>query len=200
MAHAACSAACAPAPPPVAASRHDVAGWREVSEVAVLVSRARQSLEQDPGLARFYLDALSAMLAGRGATACQEDLLLARHPAGFGLHVRGGLAAWQLRRVLAHIDDHLIRALPTDELAAVARISAGHFCRAFKASVGEPPHAYITRQRIRRAQRLMLESADSLAQIAVACGLADQAHLTRLFRRTLGTTPMAWRRTWRTPA
>jgi AraC-like DNA-binding protein len=55
--------------------------------------------------------------------------------------------------------------------------------------MGETPHGYIMRQRIRRAQILMLESRDLLSQIACACGLTDQAHLTRLFRRALGTTP-----------
>jgi len=37
-----------------------------------------------------------------------------------------------------------------------------------------------------------------LSQIACACGLTDQAHLTRLFRRILNETPLAWRRNWRT--
>jgi AraC-like DNA-binding protein len=40
----------------------------------------------------------------------------------------------------------------------------------------------------------MLTTCESLSQIALACGLADQAHLCHCFRRVTGTTPAAWRR------
>lgn len=110
---------------------------------------------------------------------------------------RGGLAGWQLRKVIRHIDENLGHALSCYDLATVARLSTGHFCRAFKTSVGEPPHAYIMRQRIRRAQSLMLHTEDTLSEIACTCGLTDQAHLTRLFRRIVGSTPKAWRTRWR---
>jgi transcriptional regulator GlxA family with amidase domain len=107
--------------------------------------------------------------------------------------IRGGLADWQLRKVIRHVDEHLGTSLACEDLAALVRLSTGHFCRAFKSSVGEPPHTYLIRQRIQRAQRLMVETRDSLSQIACACGLTDQAHLTRLFRKSVGTTPRAWR-------
>jgi AraC family transcriptional regulator len=44
------------------------------------------------------------------------------------------------------------------------------------------------------AQRLMLTTQEPLSQIALACGMADQAHLSKLFRRGVGETPGAWRR------
>ena len=53
---------------------------------------------------------------------------------------------------------------------------------------------YIVRLRLELAQRLMLTTEDSLSQIALACGLADQAHLSKLFGRLVGETPSAWRR------
>lgn len=111
---------------------------------------------------------------------------------------KGGLAGWQLRKVIDHIEDNLAGGLSCKDLAEVARLSTGHFCRSFKKSMGEPPHAYVIRQRIRRAQRLMLQSDDTLSEIACMCGLTDQAHLTRLFRRIVGTTPKAWRTCWKT--
>jgi AraC family transcriptional regulator len=52
----------------------------------------------------------------------------------------------------------------------------------------------LMRRRILRAQKLMLTSRLPLSQVAVECGLCDQAHLTRLFRRIVGTSPCAWRR------
>lgn len=109
---------------------------------------------------------------------------------------KGGLAGWQLHRVVRHVDDNLAHPLACRDLAMVARLSTGHFSRAFKTSMGEPPHAYVIRQRIRRAQRLMLQTDDALSQIACTCGLTDQAHLTRLFRRAVGTTPKVWRSRW----
>jgi AraC family transcriptional regulator len=45
----------------------------------------------------------------------------------------------------------------------------------------------------------MLGSDEPLAQIALACGFADQAHLARIFRRETGTAPSAWRLAHRVP-
>jgi AraC-like DNA-binding protein len=70
----------------------------------------------------------------------------------------------------------------------------GHFFRAFRESFGEPPFAHIARQRIQRAQSLMLSSRASLSQIAFDCGMCDQAHFTRVFRRVVGINPGVWRR------
>ena len=80
------------------------------------------------------------------------------------------------------------------ELAKLVSLSANHFSRAFKETFGLTPHAHIVRLRVELAQRLMLSTQDPLSRIAVACGLADQSHLMRLFRRGVGETPGAWRR------
>ena len=79
------------------------------------------------------------------------------------------LAPWQVRRVTDHIEANLETSLPLRELASIARLSPSYFSRAFK-------------------------GAQPLAQIAIACGFADQAHLARVFRRSAGLTPTAWRR------
>lgn len=165
-------------------------------DVHELIEGARRFLDEDVQLARHYLERISALFAPAPASVRAAPTLLPERLPVSARAPKGGLAAWQMRKVLAHIDRHLAHTLSTEQLAGVARLSGGHFCRAFKASMGETPHGYIMRQRIRRAQILMLESRDSLSQIACACGLTDQAHLTRLFRRALGTTPMVWRRTW----
>jgi AraC-like DNA-binding protein len=73
-------------------------------------------------------------------------------------------------------------------------LSGFHFNVAFRKSVGDSPHQYIIRRRIERAQGLMLSTDLSLSEIAAQCGLADQAHLTRLFRKVAGESPAAWRR------
>jgi AraC-like DNA-binding protein len=76
----------------------------------------------------------------------------------------------------------------------VTRLSVSYFTRAFRASFGEPPHTHLRRLRVERAQRMMLDGREPLAQVALACGLFDQAHLARVFRQETGTTPSAWRR------
>jgi len=105
-----------------------------------------------------------------------------------------GLAPWQIRRVLRHIDSNLDSAIRNKDLAALARLSESHFNVAFRKSVGHSPHGYIIRRRMERAQGLMLSTDKALSEIAAECGLADQPHFTRLFRRAVGESPAAWRR------
>jgi AraC-like DNA-binding protein len=73
-------------------------------------------------------------------------------------------------------------------------LSIGHFFRAFRATFGATPHAYIMRQRILHAKMLMASSKAPLARIAFDCGLCDQAHFSRAFRRVVGVSPNVWRR------
>jgi AraC family transcriptional regulator len=113
---------------------------------------------------------------------------------------RGELAGWQVRRLDSFIDRHLDETLLTEDLCRVIQRSPGHFTRAFKRTVGQTPHAYITRRRIDRAAQLMLTGDAGLGEIAFACGFSDQAHFSRLFRQATGCTPAAWRRARRQPS
>jgi AraC family transcriptional regulator len=108
--------------------------------------------------------------------------------------VAGGLAVWQARRVAAYLEERLGSRIRTTELASLVSLSTSHFSRSFRKAFGEPPRAYIMRLRVQRAQLLMLQTRQPLAQIALDCGLCDQCHFTRVFRRVVGMTPMAWRR------
>ena len=105
-----------------------------------------------------------------------------------------GLAPWRIQRVLTYIDSNLHTPIRNKDLAVVARLSEFHFNVAFRKSVGHSPHEYIIRRRMERAQDLMLSTDEALSDIAAECGLADQAHLSRLFRRVVGESPAAWRR------
>ena len=117
------------------------------------------------------------------------------------LLAKGGLAPWQVRKVSAHIEASVEGAIGVGDLAALVRLSVSQFSRAFRQSFGQAPHAYVMCRRVARAQRLMLGDSEPLSQIALAVGLADQAHLSRLFRRYTGETPNAWRRAhWEEPA
>src|SRR5262249_56430552 len=124
-------------------------------------------------------DAARACIA-RASALLRDDIGHAQAP---GTLVRGGLAPWQIARIRAHIDAHLESTIRMRDLAAIANLSTGHFSRSFTRSFGKAPFAYVAERRLARAQELMLTTPDPLCQIALACGLYDQSHLTRLFRR-----------------
>jgi AraC-like DNA-binding protein len=139
------------------------------------------------------LDAVHAELE-RGALASALRLLMLVAPHADAPGARGGLAPWQKRKVDRYMREHLEQPLQVKRLAGQVSLSVSHFCRAFKESFGTTPHSYVIRLRLELAQRLMLTTRDPLSRIALACGLADQAHLSKLFRRWVGETPNAWRR------
>jgi AraC family transcriptional regulator len=151
-------------------------------EAEKLLEDVRMALEHDLGAATRAAAHLAALL--------ESSFPEIPH----ALPARGGLAPWQKRRVQDYIEGHLEVPIPVEDLAKRVSLSTSYFCRAFKESFGETPHAYIIRMRVERAQELMLTTPEPLCQIALACGLSDQAHFSRRFRQAIGTTPSAWRR------
>lgn len=109
--------------------------------------------------------------------------------------VRARLTPDSMRKISNFIDANLDSTIHIKHLAALCNHSRYYFARVFRQSFGEPPHAYIVRKRIERAKSMMLTGVTPLSQIAVECGLVDQSHLTKLFRRWVGEPPGAWRRT-----
>ena len=79
------------------------------------------------------------------------------------------------------------------ELAAVTGLSQFALLRAFRRETGMPPHAYLNQLRVRSA-RLLLDDGLAPADVAARLGFADQAHLTRHFKRVLGVPPAAYQR------
>jgi AraC family transcriptional regulator len=104
------------------------------------------------------------------------------------------LLTWQVRRVVNFVEARLDARLSVADVAGSLSLSTSHFCREFKLTFGVTVHTYVMRRRIEVAQHLMLTTADSLSEIALRCGLCDQAHFTRWHRRVSGATPSAWRR------
>jgi AraC-like DNA-binding protein len=98
-----------------------------------------------------------------------------------------------LRLAGEYLAAHLDRNVGLDELAMVAGIGKFRLVRLFRERVGQPPHAVALAHRIHRARRL-LEQGEPIAGIAAATGFADQSHLHRHFRRSLGLSPGEYRR------
>ncbi|MDP9857474.1 helix-turn-helix domain-containing protein [Agrobacterium tumefaciens] len=127
----------------------------------------------------------------------KASTLLRPHPGSKDIRKRpatGGLAPWQENRVTKYIEENLSTAISLNELARLVRLSTSYFSAAFKVSFDMSPHNYIISRRVEHAKHRMANSTASLSEIALDCGLSDQAHLSRIFRRATGKTPSAWRR------
>jgi AraC family transcriptional regulator len=162
------------------------------SAITALLCAVSDALKDEPKIVQDSIQRARAILADTIGPERSECLPQAAQDSAL-IH-RGGLAPWQVCRVVTHIEAHLGAPMTTAELANLVRLSPFHFSRAFRRSFNDSPHAYIMRRRVERAQGLMLTTTTPLAQIAASCGLADQAHFTRLFRRFAGESPSAWRR------
>jgi AraC family transcriptional regulator len=110
------------------------------------------------------------------------------------LPARGGLAPWQERRAKEIIEASLNGEVPLGQLARECGLSTSYFARAFKNTVGIPPHQWLLHRRIETAMRLLRNRQFSLPEVALACGFSDQSHFSRVFTRFSGTSPGAWRR------
>jgi AraC-like DNA-binding protein len=101
--------------------------------------------------------------------------------------------AWQARCVRGYIAVHLHLRISTGDIARVTQFSLCRLNRIFKASFGCTPRQLVKRMRVARAQNLMILSSDSLSQIALECGFADQSHFSNCFHKVVGERPAAWR-------
>jgi AraC-like DNA-binding protein len=97
-----------------------------------------------------------------------------------------------VRRAMEYLRERLADSITLEDLAAHAGLDKFHLCRAFRAQIGMPPHAYLTHLRIMRAKELLMSGVRA-SEVAPLVGLYDQAQLTRHFRRIVGTTPARYR-------
>ncbi|AYD04883.1 AraC family transcriptional regulator [Neorhizobium sp. NCHU2750] len=109
---------------------------------------------------------------------------------------KGGLTRSHLHHILELIDENAISELSLSEMADQLGLSVPHFCRAFRQSVGYPPHTFIVRRRIERAQGHLRSTALSITDIALSCGFSSSSHFSNTFRRITGMTPLDYRSRW----
>jgi len=100
----------------------------------------------------------------------------------------------RLDRALEFIEASLAQSVDLPAMAEAAGLSASHFVRQFRATLGVAPHQYLVQRRVDSAKRRLETTNASLAQIAFDCGFANQEHLTRVFKRHCGVTPAVYRR------
>lgn len=108
-------------------------------------------------------------------------------------HKAGGLAPWQLRRVIEYMEERFPYRIELGTLSGLINLSQAHFSRAFKISTGMAPYQWQLDVRIRRAQSMLANSDASLGDVAYATGFADTVHFGRTFRKLVGVSPGVWR-------
>jgi AraC family transcriptional regulator len=153
--------------------------WQTVLKLKAQIGSAQSS-------DRLYAEALGSVLA-------HEIIRLDDGIPGL-LPMRGGLAAWQQRRIVEFIEAHLADNFPLAALANLAQLSTYHFARAFKRSFGIPPHRYHINRRIERARAMLADPRTSVADVALEVGFSGASAFTATFRRTTGQTPTDYRR------
>ncbi|MFE2279390.1 AraC family transcriptional regulator [Streptomyces sp. NPDC059454] len=150
-------------------------------ELAAALCRAHTDVSSrpDPLEAESRIPWLLTALARRHSTARADDTAV---PGA-------GTVALAVRDRLA---DELLAPPSLAALAADLGLSRYQLLRAFRTTMGVPPYAWLAQYRVTRA-RALLEAGARPAEVAGLVGFADQAHLTRWFRRVLGVTPAAYR-------
>jgi AraC family transcriptional regulator len=137
---------------------------------------------------RMLVETSSLLLAARLAHSHLETEFI-RLP----VRSRHRLDDRRLRRVLAYIEEHVVEDITVADLANVACLSIWHFTHAFAATMGVPPHRYVSQRRLERAKAMIASRRASLAEIAIACQFSSQSSFTRAFRRATGITPAEYR-------
>jgi AraC-like DNA-binding protein len=103
------------------------------------------------------------------------------------------LQSWRLSRVQKYVRTHISNSIRLADLANVAGFTRMYFAAQFRARTGIRPHEYVIRERIARAQTLLMMPQNKTVEVSLSVGFASQAHFTTVFRRYVGITPHRWR-------
>ncbi|MBM3531151.1 MAG: helix-turn-helix transcriptional regulator [Alphaproteobacteria bacterium] len=133
-----------------------------------------------------YAESLGILVSYEMKRVASKQVPVVRH--------QGGLTARQMRIVADYIESHLLEQTSVSELAALLDLTRFHFMRAFKQTMGVPPHRFMIQRRIERAKDLLADVDISIGDVAARSGFNSITQLTRAFRRVNGTTPSAFRR------
>jgi AraC family transcriptional regulator len=104
-----------------------------------------------------------------------------------------GFTANHYKRVLDFVANHYAEPITINDMARVAGLSDAHFARLFKEVLGDSPYQFVMDFRVEQAKRMLADHARPMADIAFACGFADQPHFSRVFKKLTGTTPRTFR-------
>lgn len=168
----------------------DTVGFRD-PYLGSLFTALLKSIEGRAGAGRLYPDSLLTVLV---------VTLLKRHStlsaAGGGQSaapmLKGGIAAWRLRRVTDYMVAHCADDIALTDLASLSGLSRAQFFRSFKQSTGLTPHHFLTALRLDAAQTMLDARATPLAEVGARVGLSSPVTFTAHFKRRFGVTPRAY--------
>jgi AraC-like DNA-binding protein len=102
--------------------------------------------------------------------------------------------------MLDYLRDHFHETITNSQLARLAGLSVRAFERKFFGTFQTPPQEYLRKLRLRRASHALVFTQQSIVEVALSCGFADQSHFTREFHRYSGRTPRDYREWYARPA
>ncbi|MBJ7577704.1 AraC family transcriptional regulator [Devosia sp. MC532] len=137
----------------------------------------------------------STMSAGKASSLGYAALTTLYDAAFSALPAAAAAHPAAIERVLSYIEHNISAPLHVERLAAIASMSRAHFVRRFTETVGSPPSHYVLERRIARAERLLLATEMSVADIAAMTGFAEANYFSKTFRRLRATTPISYRAT-----
>ena len=147
-----------------------------------------EMVQQPDGLAVWNVTNKVPLLDGSGAVVGTAGITRRLHTSDQAL-AHGS----EFGPVLAYFRDHYQAAVTNQHLARLVHMSVRAFERKFLQAFHVTPQAYLRKLRLRVASRHLVYGGQTLAEVAAACGFADQSHFTRVFRRHFGVTPRAYR-------
>jgi AraC-like DNA-binding protein len=89
--------------------------------------------------------------------------------------------------------------ISVESLARGAGYSKYYFTRKFTENFGVSPHEFIILERLSLAKKLLVNSSQSVGEIALMCGFFDTSHMTNCMKKREGISPLGFRRKWRKP-
>jgi AraC family transcriptional regulator len=156
------------------------------AHVVDLVQRLEAQVLSGQPWGSLYVEGLSLTLA---------SYLYARYGVqGAAREPESALPSPSSQRLLAFIEEHLGSDIGIATLAALAGYSPDHFARLFKRSFGLSPYQFILQRRVERAKALLRDRNHSIAEVAMLCGFASQAHFHTTFKARTGVTPGMYRK------
>jgi YesN/AraC family two-component response regulator len=122
-----------------------------------------------------------------------DEIAAALHRSLVGADILPPETSALVKRAIAYFQRNYANPLTRDELATQLGVSKNYFSQIFRKELGISPWDYLTRYRIRQAERLLRSTTESITAIAQGVGFEDPSYFGRVFRRETGLSPTAYR-------
>lgn len=150
-------------------------------ELAALSTVLRRELDAGSSRGRLFADSVTRSIVLEVAMGCWS--------VPVSLPDLGDPSDRRVRRAVDFIEAQYLTDITLVEIAQEAGLSVSALTVQFRRSTGMSPYSYVIDRRLRHAENLLCKTSMPIAEVALASGFADQAHLTRVFRMRRQITP-----------